>query len=72
MANAKPGKIIEKDTKEHLSKEEKVTIRISKNEKNKDETIPVCINGCNYFFKRGETVSVPKTIARILELAGYI
>lgn len=48
-------------------------IKIPKDPLNRhDETVPVCLNGYNYFIKRGETVEVPETVARVLEEAGYI
>ncbi len=57
----------------HYAAEEKVRIRIPPDQLNKeDDVVPVCINGYNYFVKRGVTVDVPKTVANILENAGYI
>lgn len=53
--------------------EEKVSIRIPQDPLNRDDdTVPVCVNGYNYFIKRGVTVEVPRTIAEILERAQYI
>ncbi|MDD6174919.1 MAG: hypothetical protein PUC59_04080 [Firmicutes bacterium] len=48
-------------------------MRIPKNELNEDDrVVPVSINGYNYFINRGESVEVPKTVAELLEGAGYI
>lgn len=58
---------------ETYGKEPRVRIKIPKDPLNRhDETVPVCLNGYNYFIKRGETVEVPETVARVLEEAGYI
>lgn len=54
-------------------KEPKVRIKIPKDPLNKqDEVVPVCLNGYNYFIKRGETVEVPQTVADVLTEAKYI
>ena len=56
-----------------LAKQEKVRIRIPKNELNEEDmVVPVCINGYLFLINRGEAVEVPKTVAEILEGAGYI
>ena len=53
--------------------EEKVKIVIPKDQINKNDSfVPVAINGYIYQIKRGETVEVPKEVARILKEAGYI
>ena len=53
--------------------EEKVKIVIPKDPINKNDSfVPVAINGYIYQIKRGETVEVPKEVARILKEAGYI
>lgn len=51
----------------------KVRIKIPLDPLNKqDTTVPVCVNGYNYFIQRGVTVDVPQIVADILENAGYI
>lgn len=60
-------------TGKELKSEEKVKIKIPADPLNpKNKTVPVCINGYNYFIKRGESVSVPNVVAELLETAGYI
>ncbi len=62
----------EKTAKE-LAAQPKVHVRIPKNELNEDDcVVPVSVNGYNYFINRGESVEVPKTVAELLEGAGYI
>lgn len=56
-----------------LAQQPRVRVRIPLNPLNEDDMmVPVCVNGYNYFLKRGETVEVPKTVADILEQAAYI
>jgi hypothetical protein len=38
----------------------------------KEDTVPVGINGYNYLIKRGVAVDVPEPIAKILEESGYL
>ena len=58
---------------EVLKKEEQVTIVVPKSELNpNDLVVPVTINGYTYQIKRGESVSVPKTVVDILKEAKYI
>lgn len=62
-----------KKTGEILAKEPKVKIRIAPDVFGQgDQTVPVCINGYHYFIRRGETVEVPSTVAKILEEANYL
>ena len=52
---------------------EKVEIVIPKDRLNeKDAFVPAAINGYIWKIKRGEKVSVPVEVARILREAGYI
>ena len=52
---------------------EKVEIVIPKDRLNeKDAFVPAAINGYIWKIKRGEKVSVPVEVARILKEAGYI
>lgn len=52
---------------------EKVDIVIPKDRLNeKDAFVPVAINGYIWKIKRGEKVSVPAEVERILREAGYI
>ena len=60
-------------TAKALAAQPKIRVRIPKNELNEDDrVVPVSINGYNYFINRGESVEVPKTVAELLEGAGYI
>ena len=62
-----------KDWGEVYAKMPKVRIKIPFDPLNKhDATVPVCVNGYNYFIQRGVTVDVPQIVADILENAGYI
>ena len=65
---------IEKETGAALKKEAKVRIKIPGDPLNKNDhsPVPVTINGYRYEIKRGETVDVPETVAKVLERAGYI
>lgn len=64
---------ITKKTGEELKDSDKVRIKIPMDKINKSETqVVVGINGFNYIIKKGETVSVPNEVAKILENAGYI
>lgn len=52
---------------------EKVDVIIPKDKLNeKDAFVPVAINGYIWKIKRGEKVSIPVEVARILREAGYI
>ena len=63
----------EKKSAAPVKKQEKVKIVIPKDPINKNDSfVPVAINGYIYQIKRGETVEVPKEVARILKEAGYI
>lgn len=67
------GEIVEKATGNELAKGKKVSIRLPKDQLNKEDVVvPVCINGYTYQIKRGERVDVPEEVARILEEAGYM
>lgn len=57
-----------------LASQPKVKIRIPVDRLNPKDLapVPVCVNGYTYFIKRGETVSVPETVAQILEESGYM
>lgn len=73
MAANKIADDISKETGKVLGEGEKVSIKIPIDKFNPhDDVIPVCINGYNYFIKRGERVKVPAEVAAILENAGYI
>ncbi len=53
--------------------EKKVMITIPGDPLNKNDAfVPVAINGYIWKIKRGEKVSVPEEVARILKEAGYI
>lgn len=54
-------------------KKDTVTIKIPIDPLNeKDLVVPVKINGYKWIIKRGETVEVPRQVAKILEDARYI
>lgn len=57
---------------ELYSNEEKVKIKIPKNNDGGESAVPVCLNGYNYFIKRGVSVEVPKTVCDVLKYAGYL
>lgn len=60
-------------TGKYLSDEEKVLIRIPSVPGAQDDMyVECCINGYNYIIKRGESVSVPNSIAQLLHNAGVI
>lgn len=59
--------------KAQLDKQKKVSVRLPKPKDDKDiNYVPVCINGYIYQVKKGESVSVPETVAELLEAAGYL
>lgn len=54
-------------------KENQIKIKIPVDPLNpKDLMVPVVINGYQWLIKRGESVTVPEEVARILEEAKYI
>ncbi|MDD2954948.1 MAG: hypothetical protein PHD67_01390 [Oscillospiraceae bacterium] len=58
---------------EIYAKEPKVKVKLAADPLNpEDGVVPVCLNGYNYFVKRGTTVELPKTVAEILAGAGYL
>lgn len=60
-------------TAKALAQQPKIKVRIPKNELNEEDlVVPVCINGYLFLINRGESVEVPKTVAELLEGAGYI
>ena len=62
-----------KSFREFLNAEEKVKVRIPVDNQNpKDLIVRVALNGVAYQIKRGESVGIPKSIAKILEEAKYI
>lgn len=71
MTEAQMDKITEK-TGNALANEDKIEIKIPKSELKGDNVIEIGVNGYNYLIQRGEKVKVPKTVAEILEQAGYI
>ena len=52
--------------KDILDSEPKVKIRLHKDKNNKEDMF-VAINGRGYLIKRGETVEVPESIAKVIE-----
>lgn len=60
-------------TGKHLKDEDKVAVRIPTIPGEKEDTyVECCINGYNYIIKRGESVSIPASIAELLTNAGII
>jgi len=64
---------IAKKTGKYLEGQEKVMVRIPTIQGEQEDTyVECCINGYNYIIKRGESVSIPASIAELLRNAGII
>lgn len=63
----------ETKTETKAKSEQLVNIRIPINPLNpKDLTVPVTVNGKRTEYRRGEVISVPAHVVKILEQAGYL
>lgn len=73
ISDAEMNKIAKQTNKELKTTQKMVEIIIPISERNPDDlVVPVTINGYTYQIKRGQEVTVPKEVKRILKEAKYI
>lgn len=73
ISDAEMNKIAKQTNKELKNTQKMVEIIIPISERNPDDlVVPVTINGYTYQIKRGQEVTVPEEVKRILKEAKYI